>query len=81
MSLIISEECIMCDVCEPECSNGAISRGADAYVIDQNLCTECAGQHAEPQCAEVCPINCIKQNPLHAKKDGGIYKKFSRLFK
>ncbi|MGW8227873.1 MAG: 4Fe-4S binding protein, partial [Gammaproteobacteria bacterium] len=25
MSLLINDECINCDVCEPECPNGAIS--------------------------------------------------------
>ncbi|MEK7302933.1 MAG: 4Fe-4S binding protein, partial [Pseudomonadota bacterium] len=25
MALIITEECINCDVCEPECPNGSIS--------------------------------------------------------
>jgi len=79
MSLIINEECILCDVCEPECPNGAISRGEDTYVIDPDLCTECVGHHDEPQCADVCPINCIKKNPLHTK-EGGFYQKLSRLF-
>jgi ferredoxin len=41
MSLKISDECINCDVCEPECPNGAISQGDEIYIIDPNLCTEC----------------------------------------
>ncbi|MGZ8190693.1 MAG: 4Fe-4S binding protein, partial [Methylococcaceae bacterium] len=32
MSLIIHDECINCDVCEPECPNGAISQGEDIYI-------------------------------------------------
>jgi ferredoxin len=59
MSLSITDECINCDVCEPECPNGAISQGPDVYVIDPNLCTECVGHYDTPQCIEVCPVDCI----------------------
>jgi len=59
MSLTITDECINCDVCEPECPNGAISQGPDVYVIDPNLCTECVGHYDTPQCIEVCPVDCI----------------------
>lgn len=59
MSLLITDECINCDVCEPECPNGAISQGPDVYVIDPNLCTECVGHYDTPQCIEVCPVDCI----------------------
>ena len=41
MSLIITDDCINCDVCEPECPNEAISQGEEIYVINPNLCTEC----------------------------------------
>lgn len=63
MALIITDECINCDVCEPECPNGAISQGEEIYVIDPNSCTECVGHYNEPQCVEVCPVNCIITNP------------------
>ena len=29
MALMITDECINCDVCEPECPNNAISQGED----------------------------------------------------
>ena len=63
MALIITDECINCDVCEPECPNGAISQGEEIYKIDSNLCTECVGHYNEPQCVEVCPVDCIITNP------------------
>ncbi len=63
MALIITDECINCDVCEPECPNGAISQGEEIYVINPNLCTECVGHYDMPQCVEVCPVNCIITNP------------------
>ena len=59
MSLIITDDCINCDVCEPECPNNAISQGEEIYEIDPNLCTECVGHYDEPQCVEVCPVDCI----------------------
>lgn len=63
MALMITDECINCDVCEPECPNGAIFQGEEIYVIDPNLCTECVGHFNTPQCKEVCPIDCIPFNP------------------
>ncbi|TQV74635.1 YfhL family 4Fe-4S dicluster ferredoxin [Aliikangiella marina] len=63
MSLIITDECINCDVCEPECPNEAISQGVEIYEIDPDKCTECVGHYEEPQCQQVCPVDCI---PLDA---------------
>ena len=40
MALMITDECINCDVCEPECPNQAISMGPEIYVIDWRRCTE-----------------------------------------
>ena len=59
MALIITDECINCDVCEPECPNDAISAGDEIYEIDPNLCTECVGHFETSQCVEVCPVDCI----------------------
>lgn len=59
MALKIIEECINCDVCEPECPNDAISMGELIYEIDPNKCTECVGHFDEPQCRVVCPVDCI----------------------
>ena len=78
MALMITDECINCDVCEPECPNGAIAPGAEIYVIDPAKCTECVGHFDVPQCVEVCPVDCIPVNPdfvetrdeLRAKYEG-----------
>jgi ferredoxin len=59
MALRITDQCINCDVCEPECPNGAISMGPEIYVIDARRCTECVGHFDKPQCQEVCPVDCI----------------------
>ena len=63
MATTITEECINCGACEPECPNGAIAPGAEIYVIDPAKCTECVGHFDVPQCVEVCPVDCIPVNP------------------
>lgn len=79
MALVISEECINCDVCEPECPNGAISQGDDHYVINPSLCTECVGFFDEPQCVSVCPVECIQPDPAHPETKEQLQAKFNRL--
>ena len=56
MALRITDECINCDVCEPECPNDAISMGEEIYQIDPARCTECVGHFDEPQCVQLCPV-------------------------
>ena len=79
MALIISDECINCDVCEPECPNGAISQGPDIYVINPSLCTECVGHHDTPQCMEVCPVDCISKDASNVEDKDSLYRKFVKL--
>jgi ferredoxin len=59
MALKITEECINCGACEPECPVNAISQGPDIYVIDPDKCVECKGYYDTPQCQSVCPVDCI----------------------
>ena len=56
MSLLITDECINCDVCVPECPNEAIYMGEEIYEIDGDLCTECVGHFDTPQCVEVLSL-------------------------
>ncbi|MBP7712690.1 MAG: YfhL family 4Fe-4S dicluster ferredoxin [Gammaproteobacteria bacterium] len=79
MALVITEECINCDVCEPECPNEAISQGDDHYVINPSLCTECVGFFDEPQCVSVCPVECIQPDPAHPETKEQLQAKFNRL--
>ena len=79
MALWITDECINCDVCEPECPNQAISMGAEIYEIDPQRCTECVGHFDEPQCVQVCPVSCIPVNPSHAETPAQLLEKFHRL--
>jgi ferredoxin len=79
MSLMITDECINCDVCEPECPNGAIAQGDEVYVIDPSKCTECVGHFDEPQCIQVCPVDCILPDPSHAESPDSLLAKFRKL--
>ena len=78
MATFITEECINCGACEPECPNTAIYAGGaqydfkgqkldaisnDFYYIVPDKCTECTGFHEEPQCAAVCPVDCCVPDP------------------
>ncbi|QOJ24730.1 MAG: YfhL family 4Fe-4S dicluster ferredoxin [Gammaproteobacteria bacterium] len=79
MALIITDECINCDVCEPECPNGAISQGEEIYQINPALCTECVGHYNEPQCVEVCPVDCITVNPDKIESKEQLLAKYQML--
>ncbi len=79
MALKITDACINCDVCEPECPNHAISMGPEIYVIDPALCTECVGHFDKPQCQQVCPVDCIPLDPEHAETREELQAKYLRL--
>jgi len=79
MALLITDECINCDVCEPECPNSAITQGDEIYEIDPNLCTECVGHYDEPQCVEVCPVDCIPKDPEHVETQEQLLEKYKKL--
>lgn len=79
MALWITDECINCDVCEPECPNQAISMGPEIYVIDPDRCTECVGHFDEPQCVQVCPVECIPVNPARVETKDQLLAKYQAL--
>jgi ferredoxin len=79
MALLITDECINCDVCEPECPNGAIYQGEEIYVIDPAKCTECVGHYDEPQCQQVCPVDCIPLDPDNVESEDELMAKYERL--
>ncbi|MGR8921359.1 MAG: YfhL family 4Fe-4S dicluster ferredoxin [Gammaproteobacteria bacterium] len=79
MALKITSQCINCDVCEPECPNGAIYEGELHYLIDPAKCTECVGHFATPQCVEVCPVDCIPKDPAHPEDEDALMAKYRRL--
>jgi len=79
LALLITEHCINCDVCEPECPNDAISMGEIVYVIEPSKCTECVGHFEQPQCIEVCPVDCIIPDPDVVESHEQLAKKYRSL--
>jgi ferredoxin len=79
MSLKITDACINCDICEPECPNQAIYQGEVIYEIDPDRCTECVGHFNEPQCVEVCPVECIPLDENHPETQEELLAKYERL--
>jgi ferredoxin len=79
MALMITDECINCDVCEPACPNLAIYMGPEIYEINPSLCTECVGHFDEPQCVLLCPVACIPVDPQHVETHYVLNAKYQRL--
>lgn len=79
MALLINDECINCDVCEPECPNEAIYQGEEIYEIHWELCTQCVGHFDAPQCQIVCPVDCIVLDPEHVETEGELFLKYQSL--
>ena len=68
MAYRITDECISCGACEPECPNESISEGETIYIIDPEKCTECVGFFDISKCAEICPVDCCVPDPDHPRE-------------
>ncbi len=79
MALHITDECIACDACLPECPNEAISEGDPIYSIDPDKCTECVGAFDEPQCAAVCPTDACVPDPDKEESQEELQAKYESL--
>ncbi len=79
MALYITDECINCDVCEPECPNDAIYQGEIIYEIKPSACTECVGHFDETQCVVVCPVDCIFVDPENTETEKELKAKYTLL--
>lgn len=94
MALLITDECINCGACEPECPNTAIYEGGtpwslngqshepienDFFYIVPDKCTECIGFYDEPQCVAVCPVDCIIKDPAHLETNEELLAKKEKL--
>jgi ferredoxin len=79
MSTYITDICINCGACEPECPNEAISEGAEIYVIDPELCTECVGFDDKEACQTVCPVECCLPDPNHREEESVLIQRAVRL--
>ncbi len=79
MAYKITEDCISCGACEPECPNQAIKEGDTIYVINPDRCTECVGSHASSRCAEVCPVDAPKPDPDRKESRDQLMAKWKKL--
>ena len=94
MSTMITDECINCGACEPECPNTAIYEGGaqwehegerhpalaqDVYYIVPEKCTECVGFFDQEQCAAVCPVDCCVPNSDDVETEEQLVAKARRL--
>ena len=79
MATVITEECINCGACEPECPNVAITEGDPIYKIDPNKCTECVGHFDSSRCAAVCPVDACTPAPAHKETKEQLLARFKKL--
>ena len=79
MALKITDACINCDVCEPVCPNEAIYVGPVIFEIDPDRCTECVGHFDTPQCRDICPVDCIPNDPAHVETQAELQLKYEQL--
>jgi len=79
MAYMITEDCILCGACEPECPNTAISEGEEIFIINPDLCTECVGFYDESQCALVCPVDACVPDPDHEETMEELHAKYKKL--
>jgi len=94
MSTVITEECINCGACEPECPNTAIYEGGasweldgtshdaikdDIYYIVPEKCTECVGFFDQEQCAAVCPVDCCIPDPDNLETEEVLLERAKKL--
>ncbi|MBI4302252.1 MAG: YfhL family 4Fe-4S dicluster ferredoxin [Chloroflexi bacterium] len=80
MAYVITEDCINCGACEPECDkNFAIKEGDPIYVIDPNKCTECVGNYESPRCALVCPVDACVPDTRHQETREQLLQKWQGL--
>lgn len=79
MAFKITDECINCGACEPECPNMAITAGDEFFEIEPGKCTECVGHFDESQCAAVCPVDCCVPDPEHKESKEELHAKYEML--
>ncbi len=79
MAYKITDECITCGACEPDCPNQAISEGDTIYVIASDRCTECVGSHEEPRCADLCPVDSCVTDDSHQESKEQLVAKWRTL--
>src|SRR5688500_1830396 len=94
MATVITEACINCGACEPECPNTAIYQGgvewdldgeqqaaisdASFHIVPQK-CTECVGFFDHEACQAVCPVECCVPDPQIPETEGVLIERAKKL--
>ena len=94
MATVITEECINCGACEPECPNTAIYQGGveydwlgkknpalkgEIFYIVPEKCTECVGFFDHEACAAVCPVDCCVPDPARPETETALLQRAREL--
>ena len=79
MAYYITDDCISCAACEPECPNQAISEGENIFIINPARCTECVGAYESSRCAEVCPVDACHPDSNRRETREGLLEKWRGL--
>lgn len=94
MATVITEACINCGACEPECPNTAIYQGGVEWDMDgvrhpaiadgifyivPDKCTECVGFFDQEACAAVCPVDCCVPDPKIPETEAQLLERAKKL--
>ena len=79
MAYKITDECISCGACEPECLNEAITEGDTIYEIDAAKCSECVGSFDTQKCVEICPVDSCVPDPDHVEDNDALLAKWKTV--
>ena len=79
MAYYITEDCISCGACEPECPNVAIWEGETVYIINPDRCSECVGAYETSRCADVCPVDACLPDPNYPETKEQLLEKWRGL--
>lgn len=95
MATIITDECINCGACEPECPNTAIYQGGvefdaldgskqaalsnEFFYIVPDKCTECVGFFDAEACAAVCPVDCCVPDPNNPETEAVLLERAKQI--
>jgi ferredoxin len=94
MATVITEACINCGACEPECPNTAIYQGGVEWELDgakhaaisdsifyivPEKCTECVGFYDHEACAAVCPVDCCIPDPKIPETEAVLLERAKKL--
>ena len=87
------DQCVDCAACVEPCPNQAIRPGdeehtvngevrtalSDKFYVIPELCTQCVGYYATPQCVAACPVDCIAPDPTRDETSAQLEAKAREL--